>query len=62
MSERTMRGQDDGVTRGDTTTRRCDETTRGHHSERTTRGQECGVTRRRDGGMTGSDATTSLHN
>ena len=57
-SERTTRGQDDGATRGDATTRRRDETTRGRHSERTTRGRECGMTTRRDGGVTRGDATT----
>jgi hypothetical protein len=50
-----------GATRGDATTRRRDETTRGRRSERTTRGRECGVTRRRDGSVTRGDATTSLH-
>jgi hypothetical protein len=49
------------VTRGNATTRRRDEMTRGRRSERTTRERGCDVTRRQDGGVTRCDATTSLH-
>ena len=59
-SERKMRGQDKGAARGNATTRWRNETIRGQCSERTTRGRECSVMRRRDGGATRGDTTTSL--